>query len=776
MFLVCGVSKNGINHYFKLVRILHYKKWRIKNNMKMKFSLILLVILISLATGVYAEFNDVKESSNYFNDVNQLQSLNIILGDSGGNFGPNKYLTREELAIMMVRLFKMEKTAVALSKSSNFSDVDKSRFSNGYINLVNMKNIITGLPNGKFYPRNYTTFSQLCTVAIRALDYSNQDLSGSWPKNYINKAKELGLTEGINLNGNDYATRWAASTILNRALDVEIKNSDSLLGEKLGSFSYKDYTVINTNLSDKNLLDNQIQTDMGVYYLENGIKGIELGKKYKMYIANNIIKRVKNNSIKVDTFSVESIIDKKISYFEKNIKKELLLPEYIKYYYKGSEVKLADVKKNITINSTLKIGYDEKNQKMICCIVIDPFYSTPEVVNDKNTSINNLGFKEGMKIIRSGVYINTEDLNYLDVIYKVTTIYGTSPYFLVKEDKVIGKITNILPNVISPTSVEIDKKSYSISDSRIEKKINNNGIYKVDDFVVGLMGYDGGLIDIDDIAKLNNYDLDIYKEGLILENESTDATLKGMVLTDIGVLKLDDGIGNLELGKKYNFILDEGYIKKAFPTTDSSEMYTINNSIDNFINYTYKDQDLKMELPKYIDYYYKGAKVDYGNVASKLTSMSTIVFVKNEKSELIQAVLYDPVFSKPIVKIDYTLVVSNFEGIDLSGQTVIEKNGQHVVPKEIQFGDVVYEVKNMENTKRYVLVIDKKTYGTITKISPSVTSPKSLEINNKVTYEFSNYMNFSKLSGFGGYIGKYNSDVWIMLDKDGKIIEMFVLN
>ena len=51
-----------------------------------------------------------------------------------------------------------------------------------------------------------------------------------------------------------------------------------------------------------------------------------------------------------------------------------------------------------------------------------------------------------------------------DVVYEVTDIWNNNPYVVIYANSVSGEVTAILPNKVSPQSIEIDGVSHPLSD------------------------------------------------------------------------------------------------------------------------------------------------------------------------------------------------------------------------------------------------------------------------------------------------------------------------
>lgn len=195
--------------------------------MKKLLAFILTAVLFISTSGITNAFYDVYGNTSYSNSVNRLSALGIISGGQGGMFYPYNNLVREEFAKMIVVESGFESLARTAKGSTIFPDVTPFGWSSGYINIAVSKGLITGMSDGKFHPSDPVTFALICTVAVKALGYTDQDVPGLWPRNYIEKAASLRLTDGINLKSSDSVPRWAAALILDRLLDTNIKKANA---------------------------------------------------------------------------------------------------------------------------------------------------------------------------------------------------------------------------------------------------------------------------------------------------------------------------------------------------------------------------------------------------------------------------------------------------------------------------------------------------------------------------------------------------------------------
>ena len=144
---------------------------------------ILAAIILCFTASAYASFQDVPQGASYSDALSRVTALGIMGGVGDNLFQPDSVLTREQFAKSIVVAAGLNDTAGTLKGSTIFADIDPSRWSNGFINAALNNGFITGMPDGTFHPTDSITFAQACTVLVKALGYTDQDVPGMWPKN-----------------------------------------------------------------------------------------------------------------------------------------------------------------------------------------------------------------------------------------------------------------------------------------------------------------------------------------------------------------------------------------------------------------------------------------------------------------------------------------------------------------------------------------------------------------------------------------------------------------
>lgn len=196
--------------------------------MKKRVSRIISVAIAATLAGATFSFaasvpTDVKGNS-YEPAVTALVEKGIITGDADGNFNPDATLTRAQACIIVVKsmnppVAEVVATATQPVPKSGFNDMTGYGWAEGYINYAVKHNVTKGYPDGTFKPGNKVTVNELITMVLRASGYSDGNLAGIWPANYVNKATELQLLTNLPAPLPALATKWMAAQLDYNALD-----------------------------------------------------------------------------------------------------------------------------------------------------------------------------------------------------------------------------------------------------------------------------------------------------------------------------------------------------------------------------------------------------------------------------------------------------------------------------------------------------------------------------------------------------------------------------
>lgn len=167
-------------------------------------------------------------------DITELASRLIVSASSGSKFEPDKRITRAEFAVYIAKGLGL---AGDESYARRFPDVSSGTTA-AYIGAAAKAGIINGNADGTFKPNSNITREQMALMMVRAMEYAGYDTSMNGAstatltkfkdaakiqsKDTVAKAVKEGIIQGVTTNtfqpqGN--ATRAQAAVMLKRVLD-----------------------------------------------------------------------------------------------------------------------------------------------------------------------------------------------------------------------------------------------------------------------------------------------------------------------------------------------------------------------------------------------------------------------------------------------------------------------------------------------------------------------------------------------------------------------------
>jgi|GEM_PF-1871370 len=154
------------------------------------------------------------------------------LGQGGLNL--DKEINRAEFATVAVRLMGLEKEAKSYNGKSSFKDVSKFQggWAVGYTTLADKEGVMRGVGSSSFNPNGKVTYVEMMTVFMRILGYEDGIDFVDYPNDYYEKGLELGLGQ-VHKKANDKVTRGEIAIIIERMLDMKMRDKDITLIDKL---------------------------------------------------------------------------------------------------------------------------------------------------------------------------------------------------------------------------------------------------------------------------------------------------------------------------------------------------------------------------------------------------------------------------------------------------------------------------------------------------------------------------------------------------------------
>jgi hypothetical protein len=724
--------------------------------------LLIITLFMSIISSSYTFAADAFDYSGAVLRMKQLGILDSSISDA------TKVMTRGEFAKAVVIADNLIDTASGMEGATIFGDITAYSNLSGYINILLSKQLISGMADGKFHPEAGITYSEVCTIFVKLLGYTDSDLKGTWPSNYLSKVSSLKITDNLVFKKSDKITLRAAAVMFDRLLSTNVK-SDSTNDTNKVIFSdskklYSDYIIQDNSESYGNLAENEVLTDKGVLTIPGNNSLLQVGATYRLKVDDTEIKEVYGKAKETQTITVKTIVGNIVYYMEDGKEKSMTLPSSISYYYHGVKKDYVSASSLLLINMSIVFNYNNETSYSYA-VITDAIYSKPELASEFNPQSDKLGeitFDSNTVLIKNGQSITKKQIKDTDVVYSVTDISGNNRYILVIENYIEGNITDFLADADSLNGIKIDAVSYNYS--------NDMDITKLASYVKGnlvsiILDKDGKALDIKGIE---------HKTGnvaayIILGNSKTSDNLAdNEVLTDKGKFTYMEGVESLEIGVKYQLYVSDNVVTKIDKKENFTENYVVTEKTGLDMKWKNDNNEVNdMKLPKATVYYYHGEKVNYNAAMAAIDAFSSIILSRSSnKNEYEYAVIINPHFSEP--KVYKRGDTELWNEIQNSKYSYVYKDEMYTMnPYNISSYNVVYFVSDIWNKNCYIYVTNKIVYGVIEAFTPSKTNASSIKINNQV-YELSQYLDRTKLNGsYTGY------SIKLIIGVDGKVVDIY---
>lgn len=219
--------------------------------LKKKFVLLATMVISSLTcpTVFASEFSDVPNNHRAYSEIYKADNIGFMSGMDDHTFGLGQNVTRAQFVSMLVRMFGWEK----ISGSNSFNDVDNSKWYYADITTAVEHGVIKA-DKTNFRPTDNITREEMAVMLIRALGYDSlaeEAVKADTPftdivsnKGYINLAYDFGIVSGKSATGfvpGGTALREEAAAMMIRCYDKYNSNIDFLHGfYAFSSYSQKE--------------------------------------------------------------------------------------------------------------------------------------------------------------------------------------------------------------------------------------------------------------------------------------------------------------------------------------------------------------------------------------------------------------------------------------------------------------------------------------------------------------------------------------------------------
>ncbi|NQX62813.1 S-layer homology domain-containing protein [Paenibacillus qinlingensis] len=127
---------------------------------------------------------------------------NYIAGYPDGTFGPDRNITRAEVAAVFARITNDYQLVLHASDSNNFNDVSDSHWAKEYIENVRANGLMLGSTEGSFLPEAPITRGEVAAIVARFKKLAPveeplfSDTADSWASSAINAVKKANIIDG----------------------------------------------------------------------------------------------------------------------------------------------------------------------------------------------------------------------------------------------------------------------------------------------------------------------------------------------------------------------------------------------------------------------------------------------------------------------------------------------------------------------------------------------------------------------------------------------------
>lgn len=190
--------------------------------------------------------SDVK-GTRYEEPVQVLNALNIMIGDDTGSFRLDDPISRSEVAKMAVHAMGLEDIAESSKGNSDFLDVAKDHWANGYIHIATTQKLIEGDGDGNFRPNDTITYAEAMAIMTRAIGHETAaEDKGGFPGGYMSAGSAAGLSKNVKCSTNEKISRGNVAFLTMNALEANMMEQTGF-GQN-ASFEVTDKTLLHSVL------------------------------------------------------------------------------------------------------------------------------------------------------------------------------------------------------------------------------------------------------------------------------------------------------------------------------------------------------------------------------------------------------------------------------------------------------------------------------------------------------------------------------------------------
>ena len=367
--------------------------------MKNKILAFLLVMCLAVGTVVSVPRTSYA-ASNYTSSkaVMFLTKLDIMKEDMyTGEFWNDSFVKRFEVAQILCKLFDYDVKAGGEKMFNDVGEADRA-----YVETVVRNGLMSGYGDGKFGPNDYVTNEQIVKIFVDVIggkDYAS--MLGGYPMGYLVAANRLGIGSRLGLSSDQYARRIDVANVIYDTLHVDLiqlkgytdgyanygmVDGETLLSERLnisiikGEVTAIDSTSTNratggtgdaaVNIGSETILDPEYMAD---YYLGSSV--VAYAKENRATEEKTLIyieESSSNSIIEVNGSDIIDVNSSRITYYIENKKRDAKISAITDMVYNGKAISFDGSKLQNSSDIAVRM-VDNDNDGIIDCVNVTEY-------------------------------------------------------------------------------------------------------------------------------------------------------------------------------------------------------------------------------------------------------------------------------------------------------------------------------------------------------------------------------------------------------------------
>lgn len=185
-----------------------------------------------------------------------------LMGILDGDFRAGDAVNRARFCRMAACAMNSEDELGLYNTVTIFPDVRPSHRDSAYINMACRKGVIAGYADGLFHPDQTITVGQAVTTLLRMLGYKDEKIGGVWPASYMAVGANIGLTDGVGMDGNAALTQAQAARLFLNLLRSDTADGGAYL-TSVGAVIRKNEVLVTSSATGPDGLDTAMRLASG---------------------------------------------------------------------------------------------------------------------------------------------------------------------------------------------------------------------------------------------------------------------------------------------------------------------------------------------------------------------------------------------------------------------------------------------------------------------------------------------------------------------------------